>query len=529
MNSSIKQRQAHNWLWLGPLLYMIVVGIYFTGRFAGQWAESDSSAFTQFTSALLREGRLVPVNGALYANGYTTQIVSAYIVTLTGVDILTLQQVLYPIIAALVVLPAWLLYRELTGSDRGATLATIVLFTQPEFLFVILRSSHEKFTRALMMLTLYWLVRSFKMRDRPWMFALHVGLFYFTAYGFIASNNLLAHSFIFAVMLALTFAWFMERRNSTDRRDHLLLQRLPYAAAICLGLDYLFTFYTYAPAQHDLRVLRNIWDRLAALFLDVQAESVNPYTAVQAGWINLPVYFFVSIADWIILGVSVGLWLRQSWRWLRKGQAPATREARLLWLFYTAFAVQGAIAIVTDASGGMGNLQHRLFSSFSIVAAALVGAALAGWRLPRRAVLVRAGLAFVMSFVAVTSLAKATNEPILSNFWTFYRANELSVMEWSDAHLRNAYIWAEFNERLAMAFAMTTKQPLGESYETPNGNQIGAGLLAPFMHDIIITDVTRLHSRRLQRPLPVPPDALRVYDNGSAELYHLRPQTPYQQ
>ena len=147
----------------------------------------------------------------IYSNGYAFQAISAFIMAITGLDLATLQQLVYPLVAALVVLPAWALYRELTGSARGATLASLLLFTQPEFLFVILRSSHEKFTRTFLLLCLFFLVRSFKMRDRPWLFAMHVGLFYLTAYAFIASNNLLAHSFIFAIAVALICGSALER------------------------------------------------------------------------------------------------------------------------------------------------------------------------------------------------------------------------------------------------------------------------------------------------------------------------------
>ena len=30
------------WLWLGPLLYMVVVGAYFVIRYQGHWVETDT-------------------------------------------------------------------------------------------------------------------------------------------------------------------------------------------------------------------------------------------------------------------------------------------------------------------------------------------------------------------------------------------------------------------------------------------------------------------------------------------------------
>jgi hypothetical protein len=521
-------QQLPIWLWLGPLLYVFVVGIYFTGRFEGRWAESDSAAFTQFIAALERSGRLIPAEGAVYANGYAVPVISAYIIAITGLDVVTLQRLIYPLLAAIIALPAWLLFREFTGSARGATLASMILLTQPEFLFFILRSSHEKFTRTLMILCLFWLVRSYKARNNSRALAVNVSLFYLTSFAFIASNNLLAHSFIFAVTLALLLVRLLERRIPHPRQDNQVLQRLPYVAIICLGLVYLFTFYAYPPAQHDLLILRNVWERVVALFLDVETQASNPYTQVQAGWISLPVYLTVSIANWLLLISSVVIWLRQSWQWLWRGIAPETAQARLLWLFYGAFAFQGGLSIITDASGAFGNLQHRLFSSFSIVAAAVVGAALAQWH-PRRMVLqARIGLTALVGCVAVLSLLKATNEPLLSNFWTFYRESEVKALEWSDDHLNYGYIWTEYNERLKMAFVTVTDKALSANYLTDSNNVFTGGIRQDWVRHIILTDVTRMHSIRLRRALPVPSDALQVYDNGYAQLYQVRPLTPYQ-
>jgi hypothetical protein len=44
----------------------------------------------------------------------------------------------------------------------------------------------------------------------------------------------------------------------------------------------------------------------------------------------------------------------------------------------------------------------------------------------------------------------------------------------------------------------------------------------------MISDVTRARSVRLGVPLPIESDSLLTYDNGQAQIYHLRPRTPYQ-
>ena len=162
---------------------MLMVSVYFVVRFQGRWAENDLAAFARYMSVMLTRGRLVPAGEEAYPNGYAFQAISTFVLAITGLDVAALQQVIYPLLSPLVVLPAWVLYRQLTGSRRGATVATLLLFTQPELLFVILRSSHEKFTRTFLLLSLFWLVRSLQSGNRPGLFAIHVSLFYLSVFG----------------------------------------------------------------------------------------------------------------------------------------------------------------------------------------------------------------------------------------------------------------------------------------------------------------------------------------------------------
>lgn len=518
-----RRREQSPWLWLGPLLYMLVVGLYFTARFMGRWSETDSAALGNIVRVFVQAGRLVPAQGDVYSNGYTFQAISAFIVACTGVEVATLQQIIYPLTAALLVLPAWMMYREFTGGAPAAALATLLLFTQPEFLFVVLRSSHEKFTRLLMIVCLYFLARSFKLRDRPGHFAAHVALFYCAAFALIASNNLLAHSFIFAVALALVLGWLLQGRFARVAfNDSHTQRRLAYVLIISLGLVYILTFYIYPPAQGSLFVLRTIWDRIAVLFLDMQSSSTLAYQQVESGWVSLPVYFLLSFADWAVLAASFVIWLRLSWRWFARGARPANQTIWLVWLFYTAFAIQGAISIVADASGVLGsNLQHRLFPSFAIVAIALVSIVFVEWLRRQRSRTLVSLAAAGMFCLAILSVLKATNEPLLSNTWTFYHSDELIAFEWSDQHMQNALIWADYNERLTTAAVM---QDLGNA----NHNKYVPQLANDELRTYLVSDIIRLRSVRLGIPLPVPYDGMQIYDSGASQVYHKRPQTPYQ-
>lgn len=548
VGSQLRARLWPHAVWLGPLLYMMVIGWYFVARYGGNWAEADSSAFALILRAFVDQDRLVPESGPNYPNGYAFQAISAHILALTGLDVATLQQVIYPLLAFVVVLPVWVLFRELTGSPKGAALATILLCIQPDFLFVVLRSSHEKFTRAAMFLCLYLLVRSFKLQTQPRLFAAHVVLFYLSLYAVIASNNLLSHSFIFMIALVPVIGRILHQRITTDpgttrgrraRRSRspstfqlrqLVFQRFHYATIVALAFVYLFVFYIYPPAEHDLRVLKSVWDRIAALYLDVQPHTTtlepvsytNPYSVVTEGWINLPVYVLLTAATWLILGTSLLIWLRQAVRWLWQREVPESPTLWLTWLFYAVFGVQGVISLLADTSGALSsNIQLRLLPSFFTFAVVLVAAALAEWRPKRHARLMQTSIALGIGVIAILSILKATNEPLVSNKWTFYRPSEVAALDWSEAHLRNANIWTEYDERLVVALATIR----GNS---PNHNEFQGYGVQLTTRNMVLSDVTRLRSSRLETGLPVPPDGFRVYDNGEAEVYHLRPETPYQ-
>lgn len=527
MNEHNPEHPAHSpWesaIWLGPVALMAYICLYFVARYGGLWSESDSAVFSNMIRTVVDSGQLSPTEGPVYANGYSYQAITAFISALTGLDVPTLQKLVFPLTAILVVVPAWILYRELTGNGAAATVVTLLLFTQPEFLFVILRSSHEKFTRVLTMLCLFLLVRSMRLYKQPVQLAIHVVLFYLAAYAMIASNNLLANSFIFAVAIALVLGQILHRRwDALDQPSSTLIPRLTYVLVTCIGIAFVFTFYAYPPARYDLLVLRNVWEQIAALLLDYQTHSTNVYSQIEAGWINLPTYFLLSSANWIILVSSLIIWLYQGVRWMRYGVRPETPAGSLLWLLYAAFSFQGGLAILADMSGALAsNLQHRIFPSFAIIAVAIVGGALMRWRPQRYVQQIRILITTLIAVAAILAVLKSTIEPMLSNKWIFHRHSELVALDWTDQHVYSHQIWTEFDERLSVAWLMN------QGVST-NQNRFVGGTVNTEIHGFILSDLTRLRSVRLKQALPIPTDALLVYDNGEAQLYHRRPLTPYQ-
>ncbi len=516
------ESRSWRWGWLGLVAFVALIAFYFLIRYGTHWAEIDSANFTQIIRNFIDEGKLVTSQSNAYNNGYSYQTISAFIVSITGLDVGTLQQIIYPFTSCLVVLVAWLLFREISDSNREATIVTLLLFTQPEFLFVILRSSHEKFTRTLLLICLFWLVRSLKLRVRTDKLAIYIYLFYLCAYGVVASNNLMGASFIFAIVITLGLGWLTYKRHAGLRKQNrYILSRLVYTNLICLGLAYLFTFYAYPPALHDLYVLKLVGERIAALFLEVQAKPNDVYNQVALGWTSLPIYFVLSIANWLVLASSLIIWLRQGWDWLVRGRPPETGVRWLMWLMYGAFAAQGVLSLVVDASGAFNNLQQRLFPTFSIIAVSFTGMWLARWQPRHFKTGLRLGLAGVIFCVAILSVLKATNEPLFSNKWTFYNSNELVAVDWVDRHVRYNNVWTEFDERLQAAFDI-------ERGRSANFNTFTGFIPTKPPRGFLVTHLTRVHSLRLQKPVPLPKDAMLVYDDGQNTFFRLRPQTTFQ-
>ena len=472
---------------------------------------------------MVTESSLVP-RSAAYSNGYGYPVLGVWLAQLSGINLPSLQLYVSILLAPWVVLPAWLLYREFTVSNRTATLATIILLVQPEFLFPLLRGTHEKFTRGLMLICLFILVRSLRKHSKLHRLVGFMVAFYLCAFALITFNNLLATSFIAALALTVLLSWLALRRTGPVSDEKSTIQpRLIYVIISLLVIAFIFTFYAYPPAQDQIHVLQTIANRLGVLLLQMEQVASNPYTVVTAGWVSLPVYFALSLANWLLLVISSVIWLSQTLFVIRRRPFNSQNDL-LLWAFFGAFALQGIISIVVDVSGAIAaNLQHRIFPSFAMIAAPLAAKWLVTWQ-PKSIVLrnnLRIGFALVIALLAVLATLKATSEPLFSNKWLFHLPGERQAIIWADQALANRWVWTEFDERINTALSIRN---VTETQKV----QLDQYDLEPGTRNLLISPVTRLRSLRLGEPIPFTADDLITYDNGQAQIYHLRPRTQFQ-
>jgi len=296
----------------------LLIGLFALARYGGSWGETDTASFTQAMRAMVAESCLVPRSGA-YSNGYGYPVLGVWLAQISGMNLPSLQLYLIILLVPWVVLPAWLLYRELTVSSRTATLATIILLVQPEFLFPLLRGTHEKFTRGLMLICLFILVRSLSNHSKLHRLFGYLFAFYLCVFSLITFNNMLSTSFIAALMLTLLLGWLaLHWTGPVSDEESKILLRLIYVIISVLVIAFIFTFYIYPPAQNQIHVLHTITDRFVALLLQMEQVSSNPYTVVSTGWVSLPIYFALSLANWLLLVISSAIWLSQTSSVIRK-------------------------------------------------------------------------------------------------------------------------------------------------------------------------------------------------------------------
>jgi hypothetical protein len=220
-------------------------------------------------------------------------------------------------------------------------------------------------------------------------------------------------------------------------------------------------------------------------------------------------------------------WLREGRRYLR-GESVQLPES-LPWLLYAGFAGEIVIAAILDFAGVLAaNMQLRILPGLVIVAVSLAARGLShllNWSAPRRINrFLVAVCALIIAWSSLASLLKVSNEPLLSNKWSFYSVAEETSMGWIGERLGSFQIWAGLDERLCNLH--TVLRP--SSPEPTSRYLCDAVVPEPSVRYFLFSETEQLRYGRFDLALPVVGDANLVYDNGQAHLYHKRPHTPYQ-
>lgn len=523
-----------NLLLIALVFYALGTYMYATLRFAGRWNENDTTVLTRSIYFVERDETVLDVS-IPYGNGLSYQAISVFLLQTTGVDVQTLQLYVMPFVAALLPVMAFVTYRELTQNNLTGLLACLILYLQPDFLFVTWRGSHEKITWTLTLFLLFLLARSFTAHASTGALQRYVVLFYITAFAFVCSNAFFATSLTAAIALSfLVGSLLIALRNrfgrNTEKAAAHQIYRLVFVTMAVGVLVYLFFFYIYPPAISLLLAFKSLYEGLAALFLETE-QATNPYDYVTAAWIDPRIYLLLTGISMVIVLMSFFVWLRGIPRFIRTRDLSKSDLARLyLWLVYPTFAFQLALSLVADRTAAIGsNLQVRLFTPLMLTAVPLVAIGVSDimvWLSRRKRRFLRNGLllggAAVIPAFSIFAMFKVTNEPVVSNNWLFSTSAEREAAMWSLLHSDDPISWMGIDDRFRAGVVFDEPE---FSYEDTMTVGVTPRLSPRYF---VISDIERARWLRQSLPLPFLDDDYRVYDNGLAQVYYRRQLTDYQ-
>ena len=522
----------------GVMGFIFAMTAYFVLRFGGLWSVGDTSRLTQATANVTQTGRLIPPDGReVYSNGFAYSALSLFLSELGAISNQTLQVQVLPFMSLILACVAFATYRIFLGKPASAMIATLFVFLQPDFLFVVFRGSHEKLTWLLVFMAFLLLAKSFTVRDRIRHLISWVMLFYLVSFSLFATNVFFASSFVLVIAVSLVagvvLLWIS--RLKLAARDSSLekgrpIRRLLYITVSSLILLYLFMFAIYPPAQFMLTSLGGISNQLFVLGLDLEpaSDAASLYSYVPATWVDQRVYLLLTVFTYVVLLAAVVVWIREMLSLLKARTLKSTRLPRLLLLLiFPAFLVQFAASFLVSLTGIAGqNIQLRILTPTMLVAVPLTVLGLgqlassARTRWSRKLVV---GLASIGVFAfSVFALLKSTNEPVLNNKWLFHTRPEASAGGWLLEYTASAKIWTGMDGRLARTLEFLYADSLPPD--------IGFDAWDPDMTDryYMLSDTERLRFYRMGVPLPYTDREQRVYDAGTVEVYYRRPRTSFQ-
>jgi hypothetical protein len=195
----------------------------------------------------------------------------------------------------------------------------------------------------------------------------------------------------------------------------------------------------------------------------------------------------------------------------------------LLWLFYAAFAVQFALSVGASGLGLLAsNLQVRLFPVFMLLAIPLaalaVQSAVRSTAKTRLRPIVLLLVLLFSAWMAGSAILKATNEPLLSNYWVFKLRSEENALRWTQLYTRYGRVW----------IGLDRLRYVSEDYDDPLRNRYDIYAVGEFVRYALVSDFSETRMLRMGVEQPALGLENQVYENGTARMYHLRPRTPFQ-
>ncbi len=510
-------------LFWGLILTGFAYAAYFVLRYGGLWSENDTAVFTSVTSHMLVHQSVLFPGQYTHGFGYPAWLGSLSL--LTGISVPVMNTIVMPFIGMLLfIITAYITYRTFLKSEKLGALTVLVMFATPDVMFTILRGNHEKLNIALMLWAFVMMIKAFGSIKNGLLrnSAVWIGLFYLFALVNATVNDYFASIFAFVITLTFVGGWLLVKLKvpGTLRYHTQILHLASYVLGSWLLVLWIM-IYIFPPAGQDFTLAHGAFNKLIALILTRHASS-NPYAAPVQEWAGKTDQFLVESFRWLLSGVSMAIWLSKLWKIIWRKE-PVSFEHLFLVALYGAFGFLVALAIPLDFTGMNAgtNLEVRNFPYYALMAAPVMvwGILPALQRLkaaPRLWISAFSAL-LLMGFVLI-GLLKSTLDPAISNQWLFYTPAERQALTEFGKHSQSTMIWTGPDNRLPHAFQMWHPRNSGNNAVTGYSFTTGD-------RDLLISPEVIANSLVQNKPVPPYLNQNRIYDNGQAQIYRVRPHT----
>jgi len=489
-------------------IYALLSHIYFVVRFSGRWIEEDTGRMVKFAEYVQAQATMLP-SAPVYPNGPGLSILLTGLSDLSGIPIPLLELFFLPVVGVLPVLISYLAFYEITKSVKLAVLSAFLLSLQPDFLLTSSRGTHEKFTYALLLMSFFFLTRSFSRMRNTKEFTSNVLLFYIAIVGMISYNFFFSATYVFASVVALIIGYLVSQFPQAVTS----FKRLIYTSSTSTVFFFSYMFYLYTPSRHLLQVFDTLADKVGAIALATEQHVTPQYQYIFQWWVSFEMWLFLTLFNWVVALLSFSAWLYLVYRFFWKKQ-PLSSSMQLLLMFYTAFSLQLLITIFADRFGVFDNLELRVFPVLMFFAVPLAAISMLNIVKSKRLnkgmrKKIKVFFAVLLLVFVVNSLLKATNDPLVSNKWWFYSVQEKEGLLWVDESLRNYSVWADIDARLTSVY--NTFSPVDDEGKVK--------FTSPRAEYWFVTTLEKKRALSVRYPLPFLDDKPVVYDNGDVKIY----------
>jgi len=474
--------------------------------------EGDTSRMTKFAQVVQDQATIFPT-GLIYGNGPGHPTIMVVLSDLSGISVLTLQTYVLPIFGVVIAVLSYIAFLELTDSKKIALLSAFLLSLQPDFLFTTSRGTHEKFTYSMVLLSMFFLSRSFSRRGNVKEFMYYILLFYISILGMISYNFFFAATYIFAVTVAFIIGYLISEIPQVSAS----LKRLAYTSATSTIFFFSYMFYLYTPSRSLLYTFDTLQEKASALLLATEHHVTPQYAYIFQTWVSFKAWFILTLFNWVIAPLSFAAWAYLVYKFFWKKQRLSSPMLLLL-MFYLAFSIQLLITILADRFGVFYNLELRVFPVLMFFAVPLASMSIidiiSHHRLNerQRKVIKTIFAALILVFVAA-SLLKATNDPVASNNWMFYTTQEKKSIDWIGANHGGECVWMDTDERLMTVFTHFS------DIDTFNKGKFTGPDEAEFY---LISNIIEKRANIVRYPMPYVDDLPIIYDSGDVRIYKKR-------